>query len=97
MLVEGRPDERIADIEKTRRVFLGGVEVALPELEKAIQAPEMTALPAHAVAPLVDDMERADGRTQLGTLRVNGTDAGVDHSQMLFLPGAARRRAITRS
>jgi imidazolonepropionase-like amidohydrolase len=80
VLVDGRPDERIADIENTRRVFLGGVEVALPELEKAIQAPEMTALPARSVAPLVDDMERADGRTQLGTLRVNGTDAGVDHS-----------------
>ena len=86
VLVEGRPDERIADIENTRRVFLGGVEVALPELEKAIQSQEMTALPTHAVGAMVDDMERTDGRTQLGTLRVNGTDAGADHSQMLFLP-----------
>lgn len=86
VLVDGRPDERIADIEKTRRVFLGGVEVALPDLEKAIQSPEMTALPAHSVDALVDDMERTDGRTRLGTLRVNGTDAGVDHSQMIFLP-----------
>ncbi|MCU1235538.1 MAG: amidohydrolase [Candidatus Solibacter sp.] len=86
LLVEGRPDERITDIENTRRVFLGGVEVALPELEKAIQTPEMTPLPVHSVAALVDDMERTDGRTALGTLRVNGTDAGVDHSQMIFLP-----------
>ena len=86
VLVDGRPDERIVDIEKTRRVFLGGVEVALPELEKAIQSPEMTVLPAHSVDALVDDMERTDGRTRLGTLRVNGTDAGVDHSQMIFLP-----------
>ena len=86
VLVDGRPDERIADIEKTRRVFLGGVELNLTELEKAIQSTEMTPLPAHTIAPLVDDMERSDGRTQLGTLRVNGTDAGVDHSQMIFLP-----------
>ena len=86
VLVDGRPDERIMDIEKTRRVFLGGVEVALPELEKAIQSPGMTPLPAHSVDALVDDMERTDGRTRLGTLRVNGTDAGVDHSQMIFLP-----------
>ncbi|HEY1495080.1 MAG TPA: amidohydrolase family protein [Candidatus Solibacter sp.] len=86
VLVDGRPDERIVDIEKTRRVFLGGVEVALPELEKAVQSPEMTVMPAHSVDALVDDMERTDGRTRLGTLRVNGTDAGVDHSQMIFQP-----------
>ncbi len=78
------PDERITDIENTRYVFLGGAEVALSELEKALQAPQMTALPARTVGPLVDDMERTDGRTGLGTLRVNGSDAGVDHSQMIF-------------
>jgi hypothetical protein len=33
---------------------------------------------------VIDDMERADGRTKLGTIRVNGTDAGIDHSPMLF-------------
>ena len=63
VLVQGRPDEQIGDIENTRRVFLGGQELALPELEKAIQSPGMTPLPARSVAPLVDDMERTDGRT----------------------------------
>lgn len=84
VLVEGRPDERISDLMNTRRVFVGGVEYDPRELEKSIQAKEPTLLPVQTVAALIDDMERADGRTQLGTLRVNGTDAGIDHSPMLF-------------
>ena len=82
----GRPDERIGDIENTRRVFLGGVELAPPDLEQAIQSKALTPLPLQRVAALIDDMEGAGGRTQLGTLRVNGTDSGVDHSAMLMLP-----------
>jgi imidazolonepropionase-like amidohydrolase len=86
VLVEGRPDERIADIVKTRRVFLGGSELAPSELETAIQSKEMTALPAQRVGAVIDDMEGGGGRTALGTLRVDGTDSGVDHSAMLMLP-----------
>jgi len=86
VLIEGRPDERIGEIEKTRDVFLNGVELDPRALETAIQAPAPTALPSRPVAALVDDMERTDGRTQLGTLRVNSTDAGVDHSAMMFQP-----------
>jgi imidazolonepropionase-like amidohydrolase len=86
VLIDGRPDEQIADIEKTRRVFMNGVEFDPRALEAAIQAPAMTPLPAHPVSALIDDMERRDGRTQLGTLRVNATDAGVDHSLMMFQP-----------
>lgn len=86
VLIDGRPDEKIADIEKTSRVFLNGAEFDPRALEAAIQAPAQTALPSHPVAALIDDMERADGRTQLGTLRINATDAGVDHSLMMFQP-----------
>ncbi len=86
VLIDGRPDERIADIEKTSDVFLNGVEIDPHSLEKAIQAAGRTQLPVRRVAALIDDMERSDGRTQLGTLRVNATDAGVDHSLMLFQP-----------
>ncbi|MCX6626935.1 MAG: CIA30 family protein [Candidatus Solibacter sp.] len=85
VLVEGRPDQRIGDMVKTRRVFLDGSELAPPELEKAIQSKEMTPLPAQRVAAAIDDME-GGGRTLLGTLRVNGTDSGADHSAMLMLP-----------
>jgi imidazolonepropionase-like amidohydrolase len=86
VLVDGKPDEEIADIRKTRRVFLGGYELSPTDLEKAIQAPELTPLATHPLPPLVDDIERADGRTSLNTLRVNATDPGIDHSPMLFQP-----------
>ena len=86
ILVDGRPDEQITDLQKTRRVFLGGSEQTPEDLEKAIQSPEMTPLASRPIPPQVDDMERTDGRTMLNTLRVNGTDAGIDHSAMLFQP-----------
>ena len=86
VLVEGRPDERIGDMQKTRRVFLGGVELAPADLEQAIQSKDLTPLPLQRVAALVDDMEDGGGRTRLNTMRVNGTDSGVDHSAMLMLP-----------
>ena len=45
----------------------------------------MTPLPVQRAGAAIDDMEHGV-RTQLDTLRVNGTDAGVDHSAMLMLP-----------
>jgi hypothetical protein len=87
VLVDGRPDERISDVMNTRRVFIGGKEFAPGDLETAIQSTEMTALAPPPVGAAIDDME--DGlRTQLGTLRVNATDSGIDHSPMLMLPVA---------
>jgi len=86
VLVNGRPDEQISDIRKTKRVFLGGYELSPEELEKSIQSPDPTQLTARPLPPLVDDMERTDGRTTLNTLRVNATDPGIDHSPMLFQP-----------
>jgi imidazolonepropionase-like amidohydrolase len=86
VLIDGRPDEKISDIEKTRRVFLNGVEFDPRKLEAAIQDPAQTSLPLRRVPSLIDDMERSDGRTQIGTLRINSTDAGVDHSVMMFQP-----------
>ncbi len=86
VLVQGKPDERIADVYQTKRVFRGGAEFDPAAMEKAIQSSEMTALPARQIAPVVDDIEAKGGRTQLGTLRLNATDAGVDHSAMVFLP-----------
>jgi imidazolonepropionase-like amidohydrolase len=86
VLVDGKPEEQISDIRKTRLVFLGGFELSPTELQKAIQTPGMTPLTARPLPPMVDDMERPDGRTTLNTLRVNATDPGVDHSPMLFQP-----------
>jgi imidazolonepropionase-like amidohydrolase len=85
VLVDGRPDEKIADIYKTARVFLGGVEVDRKALESAIATEGLTGLPVHPAPAAIDDMERTDGRTLLGTLRVNSTDGGIDHSVMRFV------------
>jgi len=86
VLIDGRPDERIEDIEKTARVFLAGRELDPRQLAAAIQTKDATPLPVHQIPAAIDDMEQAGGRTLLGTLRVNSTDAGTDHSQMMFLP-----------
>ena len=59
-------------------------------LEAAVQTSTPAPLPTHRIPSVVDDMERADGRTALGALRVNSTDAGTDHSTMMLPHGAAR-------
>jgi hypothetical protein len=56
----------------------------------ALQTIAPTPLPTHRIPPVVDEMERADGRTALGTLRVNSTDAGTEHATMMFPHRAAR-------
>jgi hypothetical protein len=65
-------------------VFLAGVEYDPTALTEAVDSKELTAIPSHAIPALLDDVEGAPGRTQLGTLRLNATDAGIDHSPMLF-------------
>ncbi len=84
VLIDGRPDEQIGDIYKTARVFLGGREFDPAALRALIQSAGATPLPARAVGALLDDFERPDGRTALGTLRIYSTDPGIDHSRMLF-------------
>ncbi len=86
VLIDGRPDEHIEEIEKTARVFLGGRELDPRRLEAEIQKPEPTLIPAHAIPALIDDMEQPGGRTRLDTLRVYSTDDGTDHSRISFLP-----------
>ena len=85
LLVDGQPDLNIADIEKTARVFLGGHEVSLPVLQHAIASREPTPLPVDSVSSRIDDIQDPD-RTSLGTLRVDSTDSGPDHSLFMFLP-----------
>ena len=84
LLVKGSPDQNIEEIENTSAVFLGGQQLDLPSLEAAIQSPQFTSLPARPIPALIDDAEREDGRTNLDTMLVNGTDTGPDHSRVLF-------------
>jgi imidazolonepropionase-like amidohydrolase len=84
ILINGAPHRRIADIEKISRVFLGGREVDREALAAAIANDEPTPLPAREAAGLIADFERSDGRTNLDTLPVNGTDSGTDNTRMTW-------------
>lgn len=84
VLVEGEPWRRIEDIEIVRRVFLGGREIDRERLRREIAAPGITPIPAVPARELIENFEAAGGRSSSGTLWVNSTDSGHDHSQMSF-------------
>jgi len=84
VLVEGEPHKDIRDIEKVKRVFLGGLEIDRERLAREIAEPGLTPLPAIKARELIDDFESADGRSSIDTLWVNSTDSGVDATKMLF-------------
>jgi imidazolonepropionase-like amidohydrolase len=84
LLVEGEPHKNIRDIERIKRVFLGGREVDREKLARGIASTARTPIPAIKAAELLDDFESANGRGRLDTLWVNTTDSGVDNTRMLF-------------
>jgi len=90
ILVGGRPDQRIEDLYRVRRVFVGGREMALEPLRRLIDAAAPQPLPAHVMAGPIDTGARADGRTDLGTLPVATHEAGVDHSHLQLIRDEAR-------
>lgn len=97
VLVAGRPWAEISDVRKTVRVFIDGRPVhgsgvTLPK------ANSETAMPAVPVKALVDDFERADGRTSLDTLRTDDMDGGIDRtvqvSQVIDRAGGGKALAL---
>ena len=84
ILIAGEPHKTIGDIEKIKRIFLGGRELDREKLARDIASPALTAIPATKALELIDDFERADGRSRLNTLWVNSSDAGVDPSKIVF-------------
>jgi Carbohydrate binding domain (family 11). len=58
-------------------------------MARDIASPTLSAIPAVKAQELIDDFERANGRSQLDTLWVNSSDAGVDPSKIVF--GRVRR------
>ncbi|MBI1763053.1 MAG: CIA30 family protein [Acidobacteria bacterium] len=84
LLIEGAPHRNIQDIEKIRHLFLGGRELDRAALAHDIAAPGITRLPAIAAQERIDDFESANSRSRLDTRWVNGTDAGMDPSQMTY-------------
>jgi imidazolonepropionase-like amidohydrolase len=84
VLVEGEPHKDIHDIEKIKRVFLGGREIDRDKLAREIAEPGLTPLSALKAQELIDDFESAGERSSIDTLWVNSTDSGVDATKMLF-------------
>jgi Amidohydrolase family/Carbohydrate binding domain (family 11) len=89
VLVEGEPHNNMRDIERIKRVFIGGQEIDREKLAREIASPAVTALPAVKARELIDDFESSAnngslGRSRLDTRWVNSTDAGVDPSPMVY-------------
>ncbi|MBI4874695.1 MAG: amidohydrolase family protein [Acidobacteria bacterium] len=84
LLVQGAPHENLADLARISRVFVNGREIGRDALRRSIHSAEPTPMTARAVAPLLDDFERPDGRSRIDTLWLNNTDSGHDHARMSY-------------
>jgi len=79
VLVAGKPWETISDARKVDRVFIDGKLSYGPGARRSA-ANDRIAPPPVKAAALIDDFERADGRTSLDTLRLDDFDGGRDRS-----------------
>lgn len=79
VLLDGAPWANISDVRKTNRVFIDGRQVFGPGTVLP-KANGERSLPAVSAKALVDDFERADGRTSLDTLRTDDMDGGIDRT-----------------
>lgn len=79
VLIAGTPWTRIEDVRKVDRVFIDG---QLVFGQGAVRSPanDKPTMPALKATALIDDFQRADGRTSLDTLRLNDFDGGRDRS-----------------
>jgi hypothetical protein len=85
VLVDGDPTRDVAELERISNVFFDGVEVDRPVLKTLMTSTDMTPLkPVLISDTLVDDFETADGRSRLGSLWMNATDAGPHPTRMVY-------------
>ncbi|MDB5676004.1 MAG: dht [Sphingomonas bacterium] len=85
VLYSGQPDQRIADLWTVARVFVSGREAPLAALRQLRNGAAPTPLPMHKMTGPIDTGARGDGRTDLDTLPVESTEAGVDHSHLDYV------------
>ena len=62
VLIDGKPDRNIADIERIHSVFLGGREIDRGRLARTIAAPSPSPLPSLAAKEQIDDFEKGQTR-----------------------------------
>ena len=88
VLIDGKPDQHIADLWRVARVWVGGREAPLAELRRLADALGSTPMRAVQMAGPIMTGARKDGRTDLDTLPIASTDPGIDHSHLIALGGA---------
>ncbi|TKD51069.1 amidohydrolase family protein [Sphingomonas baiyangensis] len=98
LLVAGRPDRRIDDLFAVREVVLAGRRVNRARLAELLGSTAMSPLPRTAMPGPIYSGNGPEGRTDLGTLIVDNSDAGVDHSELehVRLPDPRRLFALAR-
>lgn len=79
VLVQGAPWDDVTAMQRVQRVFLAGEEVTGPDASRP-SGNERASLPPRVLSALIDDFERADGRTSLDTLRISDADGGNDRT-----------------
>jgi len=84
LIVNGRPDQDIGDIDRIAAVYQGGRPVSLQALTAAIRAEGPTPTPAIPAPALLDDFEGPNSRSRLDTRWINTTDTGHDRTIMLY-------------
>jgi imidazolonepropionase-like amidohydrolase len=80
VLIDGTPWRDIADVRRIASVMIDGRLVTGPGAPPLPAGNSATTLPAVPLAALIDDFERADGRTALDTMRLQDTDGGHSRS-----------------
>jgi imidazolonepropionase-like amidohydrolase len=88
VLTGGRPDERLEDLHDLRRVFVAGREVLLDRVARLLASDAPSPLPVRRMAGPIHTL--SGFRTDLGTLPVEGTDSGADHSRLDLVGGSGR-------
>ncbi|AXE64588.1 amidohydrolase [Hyphomonas sp. CACIAM 19H1] len=81
VLIDGKPWKTISDVRKTSLVLVDGAVVYDAANPPKPLPATLAARPAPA---LIDDFERADGRTAIDTLPVTDLDFGMERSVITF-------------
>jgi imidazolonepropionase-like amidohydrolase len=84
-LVDGDPTRDIAELERISSVFFDGAEIDRPALKTLMTSTSLAPMkPVLISDALVDDFETPDGRSRLGSLWMNATDAGAHPTRMVY-------------
>ena len=94
VLTGGKPDRTIADLWRVRRVFVSGRTMRLARLRAMLRSNAPTPLPVRRMRGPIFTGVGPPGRTDLGTLLVESTEPGADHSHLHYMRTTAPDRPI---